>query len=574
MADRKCILRISVSAAALVALLIGAALVVPVVLERHRSRAVAENEAAAIGAMRAYLGAQGTFQRVDRYKKGTLVYANTRDGSGFPDLFEICGPGSGGEVLGLVQEGFARARLGAPGAEPYKGYFFTDLVYDDPTTCCGLCAVPAEYRKTGTHTFMVDLCGTVYKRDLRGKAPPTWDGSVVAGVPRDEREPVEPPVEAIKILEEDAKALVRGNTAFALDLYAKTREKGTDNFVLSPFSVSVAMAALHAGARGKTRDEIVAGLRFALAPDNLHPAFQAAIRRSFEAAGKNELRVANAFWVQRGCSVRAEYAVLLRSRYAAEVREADFKNAPDRACADVNDWVAEVTRGRISQALAPQAVRPAAHGLFVNAIYFDGAWASPFARTDTKDRPFALEDGDEIEAPTMYMREELSHAENDLLSMVALPYSEAELEMVVLLPRGPGGLTEVEAELTPENLTRWLDSLGHAKVDLFLPRFSFASGIDLKAVLKRMGVRAAFEEAANLSGMSDERPLWIDSVFHRALIEVDEEGTVAAGMAGWLPYSNGVPIREFRADHPFIFIIMDSRTRAILFIGRVMDPRT
>lgn len=385
----------------------------------------------------------------------------------------------------------------------------------------------------------------------------------------------------------ELRQVVDGNTAFALDLYHKLIE-GQDqdgNIFLSPYSISLAMAMAYAGARGETADQMAETLHFTLPQERLHSAFDAldlAISARAETEGI-ELSTANAFWGQLGHPFLQGYIDLLAGYYGTEVRLMDFQTTPEPCREEINDWVSEKTQGKIEELLPPGSVNPLTKLVLTNAIYFKGTWKWQFDPDLTGERPFTLLDGSQVMVPMMEQGEVwLPYTEGSLDGLgyqaVELPYVGEELSMVILLP-APEWLgeeftaekfKEFERKLSPEWLKETLEGLETWEVDLVMPKFSFTWGFDLSDALSRLGMPLAFSAQADFSGMDGMRDLFINGIYHKAFVKVDEEGTEALGATG-TTMVRAAPY-EFQVNHPFIFLIRDRETGAILFLGRVLNP--
>ena len=377
-----------------------------------------------------------------------------------------------------------------------------------------------------------------------------------------------------RMTEEVLQELVRGNNAFALDLYQELRgEEG--NLFFSPYSISRVLAMAYAGARGGTAAEMAQALHFTLPQEVLHRALGTLnlILTLFPPAGV-EFHIANAFWGQLGHHFLQEYIDLLSRDYGAELHLLDFRDAPDACREHINAWVSEKTQGKIEELLPPGSVCPDTQLVLTDAIYFQGAWEYAFDSWRTREGPFHLLDGSHVQVPLMELeRVYLPYAEGRIEGVryqaVELPYTQEELSMVILLP-ALAGFRTFERALDAERLEGILRELESWDLHLVMPKFSFSSGFSLRETLLRLGMPRAFSTAADFSGMDGTRHLWLDQVYHKAFIKVDEWGTEAAAasavVGSWsLPY-------ELRIDHPFIFLIRDLRTGAILFLGRVLNP--
>jgi serine protease inhibitor len=376
---------------------------------------------------------------------------------------------------------------------------------------------------------------------------------------------------------EKLRPVVEGNTAFALELYAKLKNV-EGNVFFSPYSVSSALAIAYAGARGATEEQMAEVLHLPLDQDECHAAM-AKIRKSLLRADRRrntELNVANSLWPQEKYAFHKDYVRLAEREYGASVEYVDFVSAPGAAAKKINAWVDQETRHKITQAVGPGAFSPDTRLVIVNAIYFKGEWVARFDEEETQARPFWLSDTESVDAPTMHQESEFRYAEDELVQVLELPYKKHDLSMIVLLPKERDGLAELEEQLTPESLSGWLEKLGPRNTDVLLPKLTITSRFRLAPILAAMGMPDAFDMSrADFTGITPEHPFFITGVIHAALVKVDEEGTVAAAVTVTTGGCGAMspPPATFHADHPFIFLITDNRTGTILFMGKVVDPR-
>ncbi|WP_322798559.1 serpin family protein [Thermoflexus sp.] len=381
---------------------------------------------------------------------------------------------------------------------------------------------------------------------------------------------------------QDLEQLVQGNTAFALDLYHYLRKSQGGNLFYSPYSISLALAMTYAGARGETEQAMARTLRFSLPSDRLHPTFnaldQALIRRGQGAKGKDEkgfrLRIVNALWGQVGHPFRSEFLDLLAEHYGAGLRGVDFARDPEAARALINDWVRQQTEGRIQDLIPPNAIDPLTRLVLTNALYFNAAWAEPFDPDLTREDAFYLLDGTEIRVPMMQQTTRMGYAEGEDYQAVEIPYDGWELAMVVIAPKR-GQFETFEASLDTARLQEILQGLTPREVALTFPRFRVESFFRLAEALGAMGMRVAFTPGeADFSGMDGTRNLFIGDVLHKAFVAVDEAGTEAAAATAVVMKATAIGLApvEVKVDRPFIFLIRDLPTGAVLFVGRVVHP--
>lgn len=376
---------------------------------------------------------------------------------------------------------------------------------------------------------------------------------------------------------DDRARVVDASNAFAIDLYNQLRNQ-SGNLFFSPESISTALAMTYAGARGQTAAEMANTLHFTLPPDRLHPAMGALLRDLNAAHTGYQLRVANALWAQQGYTFRDDFLKLTESDYGAAATPVDFANAPESACQTINRWVEQKTDDKIKDLIAPNAIHRETKLVLTNAIYFKGDWLTQFDKAQTKDEDFHVSAAHAIKAPLMNRDGHFNYFDGSTFQVLEIPYKGNELSMIVLLPKEAGGMAGLEQSMTPAQVKQWLIELQPVqKVILTLPRFKMTQQFRLADTLRNMGMVQAFDARADFTGMTEKRELFLSAVIHKAFVDVNEEGTEAAAataviatraMATMRP----VPPIVFRADHPFVFLIRDNRSGAILFMGRVTNP--
>jgi serpin B len=380
--------------------------------------------------------------------------------------------------------------------------------------------------------------------------------------------------------------LVRGNHDLAFDLYHELRGRGADeskNLLLSPFSIRTAFAMAYAGAKGETKNQMAEVLRYTLEQDHLHDTFNALTleleKRNLPATPKEdpvELYPANSFWGQTGYPFLDSYLDLLALNYGCGVEALDFAHAPEGSRRVINLWVAERTRERIEDLLPQGSITPSTVAVLANALYFKAPWASPFEEDLTADGAFYLMDGREITVPLMQQEETFAYTEGEDYQALELPYRGDDLGMLILLP-AEGEWDDLVTSFDADRLEEVTSGLERARVKVTLPRFTFESEFKLKEMLSRMGMPIPFTGGADFTGITDSRRIFIDEAYHKTFIGVDEKGTEAAAATAIVFVETAMPPAsdryEFKADRPFLVLIRDRVTGAILFVGHVLDPR-
>ncbi|HWI57224.1 MAG TPA: serpin family protein, partial [Bacillota bacterium] len=325
--------------------------------------------------------------------------------------------------------------------------------------------------------------------------------------------------------------VVKANNTFALELYGRLAKR-PGNLFFSPFSVNAACAMTCAGARGQTAVQMANTLHFPANVAAIHAGFGALLKELNESnASGCQLLLANSLWGQRDFRLLESFQQVCRDQYGAPLHLVDFQEAPEAARQQINSWVASQTQGRIEEMAPPGLVHRDTVLVLLNAIYFMGSWDAKFPRSETRNRPFHLDAEKTVMVPTMDRPGPFPWAETETLKVLEQPYLSNQLSMVIFLPKQVNGLAELERTLTLEQMEK-LRRMCLSQEDVtyvYLPRFKCASTIDLLDVLKAMGMTDAFSpDQADFSGLTGKKGLWIEAAIHKACVEVDEEGTIAA----------------------------------------------
>ncbi len=381
--------------------------------------------------------------------------------------------------------------------------------------------------------------------------------------------------------EADIRALTAGNSAFAIDLYHKLTET-KENLFFSPHSISIALAMTYAGARGKTATDMAQTLHFTLPAEQLHPAFNALDLtlqpgQAYPEEQPLELHTANSLWAQYDETFRAEFLDLLAQNYGAGLQLVDYVHETEPARQAINQWVSNQTKERIQNLVPQGAVTPDTRLVLVNAIYFKGGWLYPFNEQATADAPFTRLDQSQVNVPLMKWVEaqEVNYSRDVNYQAVELPYQGGNAVLTLLVP-DEGQFTTFEQGLTAEQLTNVLNGMVYEKVLLSMPRFHNESDFDLTETLGKMGMGEAMGSSADFSGMTGAPGLFISRIVHKSFVDVDEKGTEAAAATAVIMNKGMAPSPkqpvELKVDRPFIYLIRDTRTGEVLFMGRVLDP--
>ena len=393
------------------------------------------------------------------------------------------------------------------------------------------------------------------------------------GAPRTEPTP-EPPRTETGAPEDAAWAL----REFALTLYERLRE-GEGNRVFSPLSVFTLLALVLRGTRSHTEAALRRALHWDAQPSRLSSALRALTERLHVPTAqeptphiKDEgfaLVSANGFWPQQGYPLREEYLAELAQSFGVTPTAVDFAGAPEAASQVLNAWASEQTRGRIPAIAPSEGLPPATRYVLANAVYFRSRWEKPFDY-DTQDGPFHLLDGRQVAVPMMGRHAHFGYARGAGYQLIELPYLGRQASMVVLLPDA-GFFERFERLLSGQRLDTLLAQRTWEDFVLRLPRFRLDQHVDLTRLAERLGLSALLEPGADLSGMTPVGEPFTGSLVHDATLTVDEKGTEAAAVTRMYHIGGVPPVVE--VNRPFLFLIRHMETGAVLFLGRVMDPR-
>ena len=379
----------------------------------------------------------------------------------------------------------------------------------------------------------------------------------------------------LTVTEKTAK-LLEAENEFGLELFRKVYQYETEfqNIMVSPLSVSLALAMTYNGANGETQTAMEKTLKvYGLTPDDINQSYYHLVKALQSLDPKVLMEIANAIFYRDDFEVEQTFISLNKQFYDAEVSALDF-GSPD-ALNTINNWVAEKTHDKIKTIL-DRITRDQVMFL-LNAIYFKGTWQKEFNPEGTKEQDFYLEDGSSILAKTMQRLDTLPYVKNDLFSAIQLSYGKGNYNMYVFLPEPDKNIADIVSNLNEKNWADWISSFEETQhVDIKLPRFKYAYEIKLNDVLSDMGMGIAFTPAADFTGIQKKGGLMIGFVKHKSFVEVNEEGTEAAAVTivaiERTSTSAGPQKVPFYVNRPFVYVITEKDTGAILFMGTVKNP--
>jgi len=389
---------------------------------------------------------------------------------------------------------------------------------------------------------------------------------------------IQPPAQSSEV-----KQLAADSNHFAMSLFRELA-RTSDNLVFSPYGLYEALAITSAGASGTTALEFRTVMHATLPEDRLFRAAATLDEQLKTMPGWPKMKTPSCFrgcnglWIDKGWPVAPTFRKVFQTEFQATIDTLDFKGEPQEALRRVNEWSTKATEGRIPKIM--EKVTPNTRVVLSNAVYFKGGWAIEFQEWNTKPGPFSPLEGQKIEAPLMHGSGMFDYANTEGCQTLAMDFLEGPFRMLILLPERMR-FRAFEEELTPERLGRITESLrshhGDCIVNVTLPRFKFETSPALQKSLKSLGLNSAFTDFADFSRMSNHL-IKIDEVIQKAFVSVDEKGAEAAAVT----LVTGVELCEedtakpkianFTANHPFIFLIQDRSSGAILFMGRYLHP--
>jgi len=348
---------------------------------------------------------------------------------------------------------------------------------------------------------------------------------------------------------------------------------GNRNVFISPASIELALAMTCNGAEGTTKEAMAKAMGLgALTLDDLNKGNAQLLSLLKNPDPKVELAIANSLWGRHGITFKPEFLARVGESYQAKLTTLDFTQP--QAADTINGWVSDNTRGKIPTLVSPPMLRDA-FLVLVNAIYFKGAWATPFDKGATQDGPFTLPDGKQKPLPMMRQGGKFSYFETDAFQAISLPYGAGRVVMDIYLPKRGTNMADFRKSLTSANWTAWQRELRSREGVIVLPRFKASYETALKSPLSALGMGEAFSDKADFRGMLVGQQAQITDAIHKTVLEVNEEGTVAAGVTGIIVGATGMPAEPpFRmvVDHPFFLAIRDVPTGTVLFMGTISDP--
>ncbi len=370
------------------------------------------------------------------------------------------------------------------------------------------------------------------------------------------------------------ESLSSGINRFSFSLYRHVSLEDEDNVIFSPMSIYFALSILYSGARGDTQKQMEKTLCLKIEQKRVPSEVSLFSRNIFPQKSKTKsiLKMANAIWVQKGFKLLKNYKSIIMNYYNTILKEVNFLIERESVVNEINRWVYENTNGKIKNILNQGDIDSLVRLVLTNAIYFKGIWKHRFKEKNTVMMPFFVSPKREVKVMMMRIKEKFPYYSDGNIKVIELPYSGDEISMVVFLPE-KGQIKRFESELTYEKFEYFLKNLKTTRVKVSMPKFKIDKKYYLEKTLAKMGMEDAFSKRADFSKIDGRKDLFISKVIHQAYIDVNEEGTEAAGSTViTMRLTSVLNEPEFKADHPFLFTIIHKKTKTILFMGRVKNP--
>lgn len=383
----------------------------------------------------------------------------------------------------------------------------------------------------------------------------------------------EVPIDPVQInLTSGQSTLIDSGNSFAFNIFRKVAEGSdkSENLIISPLSISVALSMTMNGANGATRTAMAQTLQSNnISPETINSSYEKLTNALLSVDKRVLISIANSVWTENDFPVKKQFTDILKQHYNAETKSIDIKDPG--ALDNINNWIENKTNGLIKNMV--QSLDPKTAMLLINAIYFKGKWNSQFEKKNTQTLPFYKNDGQTSEVPMMKQKNDFKSSRGDGFILGEFPYGQGNFVMDVILPDNNTGVDDLIQSLNADQFNTSVSYLHKTEIDLSLPRFKYGYKKKLNEILADMGMSVAFTEFADFSGISDI-DLMISEVLHQAFIETNEEGTEAAAatVVGMVATSMPSGPLVMNVDHPFIYIIRETTTNTILFMGKVADP--
>lgn len=374
------------------------------------------------------------------------------------------------------------------------------------------------------------------------------------------------------------KEISHSTGKFAISLYNEMTKKCHDkNVCFSPLSLAAVIALTHIGAKKKSSEEIKHVLNcLPVSDDDFHSSFSKLLSSLQEKNdNNNSIDINNCLFAGENHKFLSSFITDVKKYFDADVKNMDFANKPEDCRSEINDIVKKKTNNLIEDFLKSGSISPMTVAILINTIYFKGTWSEQFDKSHTSKEDFFISESDKIEVDMMHISKKfkMNYSEEMKCQVLELPYAGKKLSMFIVLPLEGFSLKEMESSLSHDSLIQLIDNLEmEMKIDVSLPKFKIQYDSEMKTIFQNLGLNEAFQPGiADFSGMDGTKQIYLSEILHKACIEVNEEGTVAAAASASMMMMMCLP-PQFVVDKPFMFLIRDNDSKLILFMGHVINP--
>ena len=370
--------------------------------------------------------------------------------------------------------------------------------------------------------------------------------------------------------------IVKSSNDFGMQLYqqlVQSKEKQQKNIMISPISISMALAMTYIGSNGESQTSMAKTMGWRdMSLDEVNRGNKSLVSLLNQPSSGVQMSIANSLWLRHGTSLHRDFTRAIQEYYYAKVTELDF-NDPE-APNTINDWINKNTNGKIPKLI--ESIDPMEVLILMNAVYFNGGWKKEFQQSATKEESFKLPDGSTKQVQMMAQTGTYEYLSDEEFQAIRLPYGEGQMDMLIILPAETSSLDDLHNKLWSDH-NRWRQTFQQSQGEIKLPRFKVEYEQQLKEPLKSMGLTVPFDEVeADFSGIAPVPPnLFISAIAHKTIVEVNEKGTEAAAVTSVHMAQASAPIDtpfQMTINRPFFFAIEDRQTNAWLFVGSIVEP--
>jgi len=389
--------------------------------------------------------------------------------------------------------------------------------------------------------------------------------------------------ESNALSENQAEVLVLASNSLGFQLYQEIKN-GEDNVVFSPYSLSIGLGMVYAGADGSTQSQMARVLKFPLRTESIGHSFnlltKALSKDSRRGNDELTLNIANSLWIQRGQPLLPLFSKSIVDDYRGLLKSVDFIAHAEEVRQEINTWIKDRTQGKIPQLFNRGEIPNITRMLLISTIYMKGKWLQPFNENFTQQTPFFPKESKSMTVPMMTVTGTFSYLKGTDFTLVELPYDSRNAEglnvaMYIFLPKETYGLSDFENEIDEQKLRGWLNGMSPTRLIISLPRFKIVSAFAFDELLAKLGMTAPFSDNADFSKIDGFQDLKLSRIVQKTYIMVNEKGTEAAAATGIIGVTKSVESGKseiFLANHPFMFFIVDKTSGGIIFMGKVTQP--